>query len=101
MATRVVVIDGIIAAVAILVQAVGGLGIEIRSVIGGNEASPFGAVISGIAVVQAGFFIVVVATIANGGGFCYGSIARDGVIAPQLYSTIIFTCSQEKASQVI
>ena len=85
MATRVVVIDGIIAAVAILVQAVGGLGIEIRSVIGGNEASPFGAVISGIAVVQAGFFVVVIATVTDGVGVCYGnvgSIAGNGAIAP-------------------
>ena len=61
------------------------MGIEIRSVIGGDEASPFGAVISGIAVVQAGFGIVVVTTVTDGVGVCYGnvgSIAGDGAIAP-------------------
>ena len=84
MSTRVGVVDGIIAAVAILVQAVDGIGVEICGVVRGDKSTPFGGVISGVAVVQAGFFIVVVATIANRVGFCYGSIARDGAVAPRL-----------------
>ena len=60
--------DGVIATVAILVQAVDGGGVEVGSIVGGDEAAPCRAVIPGVAVVQTGFFVVVVATIANGVG---------------------------------
>ena len=82
MSTGVGVVDGVVAAVAILVQSVDGVGVEVGGVVGRDKSSPLGAVIPGVAVVQAGIVIVVVATIANRVGFCYGSIARDGAIAP-------------------
>ena len=56
------IIHRVIIAIAVLIQAVDGGGIQVGSVIGGDESAPFGAVISGIAVIQAGIFIVVVAT---------------------------------------
>jgi hypothetical protein len=100
MATGINHVDRVVIAVAILVQAVDGIGVEVGGIIGGDEAAPFGAVISGVAVVQAGFDIVVVATVTNRGGFCYGSVAGNGAVAPRLYSTMICASSQEKASQV-
>ena len=99
MTTGVTIIDRIITTIAILVQSVDGEGVEVGGIIGGDESTPFGAVIPGVAVIQAGIFIVVVATIANGVGFCNSSIAGDGKIAPRLYSTMICTNSQEKATQ--
>ena len=73
-------IDRVVIAVAILVQAVDGGGVEVGSIIGGDEAAPFGAVISGVAVVQAGIFVIVIATVADRVGFCYGSIAGNGTV---------------------
>ena len=77
-------VDGVVAAVAILVQSVDGRGVEVGSVIGGDKASPFGGVVPGVAVVQAGFGIVVVTAVANGVGLCYGNVggfAGNGAIA--------------------
>lgn len=73
----------IIAAMAIEVQAVDGFGGEVGSIIGRDKSAPFGAVISGVAVIQAGVVIVVIAAIANGVGLC-------------LHSTIFPASSQEK-----
>ena len=100
MAARVGVIDGVVVAVAILVQAVGGLGIQVGSIVGADKSTPFGAVISGIAVVQAGIFVVVVATIADRVSVRYSGIAGNGAVAPYLYFTMICASSQEKATQV-
>ena len=82
MSTGVGVVHRIVATVAILVQAVDGIGVEVGGVVGRDEAAPCRAVISGVAVVQAGIFVVVIATITNRVGFCYGSIAGDGTVAP-------------------
>ena len=84
-----------------MVQAVGGLGVEVESAVGAEEAAPLGGVIPGVAVVQAGFFVVVVATIANRVGFCDRRIAGNGAVTLQLYSTIICSNRQEKASRNI
>ena len=61
MSTGVGVVDGVVAAIAILVQAVGGGGVEVGGIIGGDEAAPLGRVVPGVAVVQAGIFVVVIA----------------------------------------
>ena len=92
-------IDRVITTVAILVQAVGGGGVEVGSIVGADKSTPFGAVIPGVAIIQAGIFVVVVATVTNGVGFCYGSVAGDGTVAPHLYSTMICASSQEKATR--
>ena len=94
-------VDGVVAAVAILVQAVDGGGIQVGSIIGGDESAPFGAVISGVAVIQTGIIVVVVATVTNGVGLRYSSIAGNGAVAIHLYSTMIYASSQEKATQAI
>ena len=74
MSTRITIIDRIITAVAILVQTIDGFGVKVIGSIGGDEAAPCRAVISGVAVVQAGIFVVVVATVADGVGLCYSNI---------------------------
>ena len=84
-----------------MVQAVDGIGIQIGGIVGGDEAAPLGAVISGVAVIQAGIFVVVIATITNRVGFCYGSITGDGAVALHLHFTMIYASSQEKATQAI
>ena len=104
MSTRVGVVDGIIAAVAILVQAVDGGGVEVGSVVRADEAAPLRAVISGVAVVQAGIIVVVVAAIADGVGLRHsniGGFTGNGAVTPHLYSTMVYTHSQEKATHVI
>ena len=85
MAARVGVVDGVITAVAILVQAVGGLGIQVGSIIGGDESSPFGGIVPGIAVVQAGIVIEVISSVTNGvgvGNIIIGSLRRNSAVAP-------------------
>jgi len=64
-----------------------------------DKSTPLRGVVPGVAVVQAGFGIVIVATVADGVGLCYGnvgSIAGNGAVTPHLYSTIIYVGSQEK-----
>ena len=89
----------VVVAVAILVQAVGGMGVEVGSAVGADKSTPFGAVIPGVAVVQAGIIVIVVATIANGVGLCYSSIAGNSTVTPHLYFTISTARSQEKTTQ--
>jgi hypothetical protein len=45
------------------------LGVEVGSIIGGDESAPFGAVISGVAVIQAGIIVVVIAAGTTNGTF--------------------------------
>ena len=99
MSTRVGVVDGVITTVAILVQAVDGFGVEVGSAVGADESTPCRAVISGIAIVQAGIFVVVVAAIADRVSVRYSRIAGNGAVAIHLYSTMIYASSQEKATQ--
>ena len=61
MSTRVCKIDRIIVAIAIQVQAVDGVGIEVGGIVRRDESAPFGAVITGVAVVQAGIISTVIA----------------------------------------
>ena len=71
MSTWITVIYRIIIAVTIQVQAVGGFGVEVGGIIGRDKSAPFGRVIPGVAVVEAGVIVVVVAAITNGVGFAY------------------------------
>ena len=54
MAAGVCKVDRIIITIAIQVQAVDGFGVEVGCIIGRDESAPFGGVIPGVAVVQAG-----------------------------------------------
>ena len=56
---------GIISAIGVEVEAVYRVGIEIGSVIYGDESANFRIVIAGFQVVQAGFGIVIVSAIAE------------------------------------
>ena len=84
-----------------MVQAVGGAGVEVGSIVRADEAAPLGRIVPGIAIIQAGIIVVVVATIANRVGVCNGGVAGNGAVALQLYFTIIYARSQEKASQAV
>ena len=83
MSARINQIHRIIIAIAIQVQAVDGFSIQVGGIIGRDKSAPFGAVITGVAVVQASIVIVVIAAITNGVGL-------------YLYSTIFPARSQEK-----
>ena len=71
MPTRITVIHRIVIAIAIQVQTVDGFGVEVGSVVRADEAAPFGAVIPGVAIIQASIFIVVIATTTNRIGLTY------------------------------
>lgn len=75
MSTRIDIVNGIIITVTVEIQTVDLLGVNVCGIIGGDESSPFGAVISSVAVVQAGVIVVVIAAMAN----------RRGIFAPSLY----------------
>ena len=60
MSARICVIDRIVITIAIEVQAIDGFGVEVGSVVRADEAAPFGAVISGVAIIQAGIIVDVV-----------------------------------------
>ena len=92
MSTGINEVNGIIIAIAIEVQAVYVFGIEVGSAIGRNKSAPLGGVISGVAVIQAGIVIVVIAT-----------VTKTGLLQPlhrHIYYTIFPAHSQEKASQL-
>jgi hypothetical protein len=63
------VIDRIVIAVTVQVQAVDGGGVEVGSAVGADKAAPFWGIVPGVAVVQTGFFVVVVATGTTNGTF--------------------------------
>ena len=71
MAVQVNKVYQIIIAITIQVQAVDGVGVQVGSIIGRDKSAPFGRVIPGVAVVEAGVIVVVVAAITNGVGFAY------------------------------
>ena len=66
MSARINLIYRIIAAVAIQVQAVDILGIQVSGIVGRDKASPLGTVVTGIAVVETSLIIVVITTVTNG-----------------------------------
>ena len=60
------------------------MGIETRSISRRDESAPFGAIIPGIAIVQAGVVIVVIATVTDGVGIgdgCVGGAGSNGAVA--------------------
>jgi hypothetical protein len=59
---RVHIVDRIITAIAVQIQAVNTLCIEVGGAVGGDEAAPLRAIVSSVAIVQAGIVIVVRAT---------------------------------------
>ena len=84
MSTGIRVIHRIIIAIAVEIQAVDGFGIEVGGIVGADETAPLGGVIPGIAVIQAGVVIVVIATVTDGVGIgdgCVGGAGSDGAIA--------------------
>ena len=58
----------IVPRIAIQVQTVDGFGIQVGGVIRGDKSSPLGGVIPGVAIIQAGIVIVVIAAVADGVG---------------------------------
>ena len=86
-----------------MVLTVDGIGVQVGGIIGGDEAAPLGGVIPGVAVIQAGIFVVVIATIANRVGLRHsniGGFTGNGAVAPRIYFTMIYASSQEKATQI-
>lgn len=71
MSTGVTIVDRIITAITIQVQAVYGFGVEVCGIIGRDKSAPLGAVIPGVAIIQAGVVIVVIATTTNRVGLTY------------------------------
>ena len=69
MATGINHVDRVVIAIAILVQAVDGIGVEVGGIIGRDEAAPLGAVVPGVAVVQTGIIVVVIAAGTTNGTF--------------------------------
>ena len=84
-ARRIHIIDRIIIAVAIQIQAVNSFGIQVGGIVGRDESTPFGAVISGVAVVQAGVAVVVIASVTDGvgvGNVVISGFAGNSAVAP-------------------
>lgn len=57
--------------IAIQVQAIGKIVIQVGGVVRADKPMPLGAVISCVAVIQAGIVIVVIATTTNRAGLIY------------------------------
>ena len=80
-------INRIVIAITMQIQAVDSLGIQIGGIVGADESAPFGGVIPGVAVVQAGIVIVVITTVTDGVGVGDGGIGRarsNGAIAESI-----------------
>lgn len=65
----------IIPAIAIQVQTIDGFGGEVGGIVGRDESAPLGAVISSVAVVQTGIFVVVIAIGTKMGAFAHATSA--------------------------
>ena len=61
MTTRVTIIYRIVIAIAIQVQAIDRLGIQVGGIVGRDKSTPEGAVIPGVTVIQAGIISTVIA----------------------------------------
>ena len=61
MSTGIYIIDRIIIAIAIEVQTIDGLGVQVGSVIRGDKSSPLGGVVPGVAVIQASVICTIIA----------------------------------------
>ena len=73
MSTRIDIVNGIITAITIQIQAVDGFGIQVGGIIGGDESAPFGAVISGVAVIQTGIIRTIIAARIKKGAFAHAT----------------------------
>ena len=85
MTTGVNIVYGIVIAIAIEVQTIYGFRVQVSGAVRRNESAPLGGVVSGVAVIQAGIIIVVVATVTDGvgvGNIVAGSLAGNGAITP-------------------
>ena len=80
----------IVIAIAIQVQAVGGIGVKVCGIIGRDEAAPFGGIVPGVAVVETGVVIVVITAITDRIGIGYGIVGGfvgNGAITPSVEFT--------------
>jgi hypothetical protein len=77
MSTRIAVIDRIVIAIAIEVQAVDGFGVQVGGIVGRDESAPFGAVITGVAVIQTGISDRILAKTP------FGSLGDSKMLSPQ------------------
>lgn len=74
----------IIAAITIQIQAIDRFGIQVGGIVGRDKSAPFGGVIPGVAIIQAGIVIVVIPSVTDGVGVCDGCVGGagcDGTIA--------------------
>jgi hypothetical protein len=86
-------VDRVIIAITIQVQAVDGFGVEVGGISGADEAVPFGAIISGVQIIQAGIVRTIIA--ARIKRVLWRPLLR------HTYFTIFYARSQEKASQAV
>ena len=85
MTTGICEIDRIVIAIAIQVQAIDGFGVEVGGIVGADEAAPFGGVVPGVAIIQSGIAVVVIATVPDRigvGNIVAGGLAGDGAVVP-------------------
>jgi hypothetical protein len=68
----------IVIAIAVEIQTIDGLGIQVGGIVGRDESAPLGAIIPGVAVIQAGIVIVVIAAVTDGIRVGDGGIGRAG-----------------------
>ena len=64
------------------------MGVEVGSAVGADKAAPFWGIVPGVAVVQAGIFVVVVTTIADRVSVRYSRIAGNGAVAPGIVDVL-------------
>ena len=91
MSAKIAIIHGIVITVTIQVQAVGGIGVEISGIVGRDKSSPLGAIIPGVAVVEASVVIVVITAITDGVGVCHGIVggfAGNRAVAPGVVNVL-------------
>ena len=69
MPTRIAVVNRVVIAVAIQVQAVDGFGVQVGGVIRGDKSSPLGGAVPGVAIIQAGIIDRAIAREARMGTF--------------------------------
>ena len=80
MATGGTIVDRIITAITIQVQAVYGFWVQVGGIVGADEAAPFGAIIPGIAVIEASIISTIMATEPKKG--CFGDLCFSILILP-------------------
>jgi len=87
MPTWIGIVDGIIITIAIQIQPIEAVGIEISRIIRRDESSPFGAIVTRIEIVQAGILVVIVTAISDGILGCNTvGIERNRAITPSIIS---------------